>query len=67
MSVSLILTSMSFILQKGHGIPDSFLKEVRGMAHQFFNLPYEEKLKIKLSAATGYRFVECNKFYDNVV
>lgn len=44
-----------FFYVKGHGIPDSFLKEVRGMAHQFFNLPYEEKLKIKLSAATGYR------------
>ncbi|XP_073274465.1 homoarginine-6-hydroxylase 2-ODD-C23 isoform X2 [Primulina huaijiensis] len=44
-----------FFYVKGHGIPDFFLKEVRSIAHHFFNLPYEEKLKIKLSAATGYR------------
>ncbi|GJW91045.1 probable 2-oxoglutarate-dependent dioxygenase [Tanacetum coccineum] len=43
------------ILQKGHGIPESLIKEVRDMTHEFFNLPYEEKLKIKLSDATGYR------------
>ncbi|KZV40583.1 putative 2-oxoglutarate-dependent dioxygenase, partial [Dorcoceras hygrometricum] len=44
-----------FFYVKGHGIPDALLTEVRAIAHLFFNLPYEEKLKIKLSAATGYR------------
>ncbi|XP_021735036.1 probable 2-oxoglutarate-dependent dioxygenase At3g50210 isoform X2 [Chenopodium quinoa] len=39
----------------GHGIPDSFLKEVREVTRKFFDLPLEEKLEIKLSAATGYR------------
>lgn len=42
-------------LQKGHGIRDSLLKDIRSISRQFFHLPYEEKLKIKLSAATGYR------------
>ncbi|KAJ8770782.1 hypothetical protein K2173_021429 [Erythroxylum novogranatense] len=44
-----------FFYVKGHGIPDSLIKEVRNVAHKFFNLPYEEKLKIKLSADAGYR------------
>lgn len=46
------------IEQNGHGIPDSLIKEVRDMTHDFFDLPYEEKLKIKLSDATGYRFFD---------
>ncbi|KAG8384348.1 hypothetical protein BUALT_Bualt04G0108800 [Buddleja alternifolia] len=44
-----------FFYVKGHGIPDSLLKEIRSISRQFFHLPYEEKLKLKLSAATGYR------------
>lgn len=44
-----------FFYVKGHGIPDSFIKEVRNVAHKFFSLPYEEKLKIKISPTTGYR------------
>lgn len=44
-----------FFYVKGHGIPDSLIKKVRDMTHEFFDLPYEEKLKIKLSDATGYR------------
>ncbi|XP_021857369.1 probable 2-oxoglutarate-dependent dioxygenase At3g50210 isoform X2 [Spinacia oleracea] len=44
-----------FFYVKGHGIPDSLLREVRDVTHKFFDLPLEEKLKIKLSAATGYR------------
>ncbi|XP_047958480.1 probable 2-oxoglutarate-dependent dioxygenase At3g50210 [Salvia hispanica] len=44
-----------FFYVKGHGIPDSVLKEIRSISRQFFDLPYEEKLKIKLSPATGYR------------
>lgn len=41
--------------QKGHGIPDSLMKEVRNLTRKFFQLPYEEKLKIKMTPATGYR------------
>ncbi|XP_027151646.1 probable 2-oxoglutarate-dependent dioxygenase At3g50210 [Coffea eugenioides] len=44
-----------FFYVKGHGIPDSLVKEVRNIAHRYFDLPYEEKIKIKLSATTGYR------------
>ncbi|XP_059623919.1 probable 2-oxoglutarate-dependent dioxygenase At3g50210 [Cornus florida] len=44
-----------FFYVKGHGIPESLLKEVRNVTHRFFNLSYEEKIKIKMSAATGYR------------
>ncbi|KAL2522726.1 putative 2-oxoglutarate-dependent dioxygenase [Forsythia ovata] len=44
-----------FFYVKGHGIPDSLVKEIRSLSHKFFDLPYEEKLKIKLSAASGYR------------
>lgn len=41
--------------QKGHGIPDSLMKEVKNLTRKFFHLPYEEKLKIKMTPATGYR------------
>ncbi|KAL9245807.1 hypothetical protein vseg_019414 [Gypsophila vaccaria] len=44
-----------FFYVKGHGIPNSLLKEVKDITRQFFHLPSEEKLKIKLSAETGYR------------
>ncbi|GMP31433.1 hypothetical protein CsSME_00005646 [Camellia sinensis var. sinensis] len=44
-----------FFYVKGHGIPDSIIKEVRNVARKFFSLPYEEKLKIKISPTTGYR------------
>lgn len=44
-----------FFYVKGHGIPDSLIKEIRSISRMFFDLPYEEKLKVKLSAATGYR------------
>ncbi|CAA0840987.1 Probable 2-oxoglutarate-dependent dioxygenase [Striga hermonthica] len=44
-----------FFYVKGHGIPCSLIKEIRSISRQFFHLPYEEKLKIKLSGATGYR------------
>ncbi|XP_010270746.1 PREDICTED: probable 2-oxoglutarate-dependent dioxygenase At3g49630 isoform X2 [Nelumbo nucifera] len=39
----------------GHGIPDSLVKKVKDVIHQFFDLTYEEKLKIKMSTATGFR------------
>ncbi|OVA15883.1 Isopenicillin N synthase [Macleaya cordata] len=44
-----------FFYVKGHGIPDSFVKEVRDLSRKFFDLPYDEKVKIKMSAATGFR------------
>ncbi|KAM7520440.1 hypothetical protein LguiB_019402 [Lonicera macranthoides] len=44
-----------FFYVKGHGIPESLMKEVKDAAHKYFALPYEEKLKIKMSAATGHR------------
>ncbi|KAG0473964.1 hypothetical protein HPP92_015821 [Vanilla planifolia] len=44
-----------FFYVKGHGIPDSLVKEVKDLTRKFFDLPYEEKAKIKMSPATGYR------------
>ncbi|RVX23375.1 putative 2-oxoglutarate-dependent dioxygenase [Vitis vinifera] len=44
-----------FFYVKGHGIPDSLLKEVKELIRKFFELPYEEKLKIKMTPETGYR------------
>ncbi|XP_052205131.1 probable 2-oxoglutarate-dependent dioxygenase At3g50210 isoform X2 [Diospyros lotus] len=44
-----------FFYVKGHGVPDSIIKEVRDVTHRFFSLPYEEKLNIKISPEAGYR------------
>ncbi|XP_062157358.1 probable 2-oxoglutarate-dependent dioxygenase At3g50210 isoform X2 [Alnus glutinosa] len=44
-----------FFYVKGHGIPDSLIKEVKKVSHSFFQLPHEEKVKIKMTAATGFR------------
>ncbi|CAH9069338.1 unnamed protein product [Cuscuta europaea] len=44
-----------FFYVKGHGIPDSLMQEIRHISHVFFDQPHDTKLKIKLSAATGYR------------
>ncbi|KAG1358960.1 putative 2-oxoglutarate-dependent dioxygenase [Cocos nucifera] len=44
-----------FFYVKGHGIADSLVKEVRDITHKFFGLPYEDKLKIKMTPASGYR------------
>lgn len=44
-----------FFYVKGHGIPDSLVKEVRRLSHIFFDQPHDIKLKIKLSPETGYR------------
>ncbi|KAK1368584.1 putative 2-oxoglutarate-dependent dioxygenase [Heracleum sosnowskyi] len=54
-SINKACIETGFFYVKGHGIPGSVLKEVRELSHQFFELPLEEKLKIKLSPATGYR------------
>ncbi|GAV87858.1 2OG-FeII_Oxy domain-containing protein/DIOX_N domain-containing protein, partial [Cephalotus follicularis] len=44
-----------FFYVKGHGIHNSLIKEVKNETHKFFALPYEEKLKIKMTPAAGYR------------
>ncbi|KAJ4816365.1 2-oxoglutarate (2OG) and Fe(II)-dependent oxygenase superfamily protein [Rhynchospora pubera] len=44
-----------FFYVKGHGVPDSMIKEVREITRSFFALPTEEKLKIKMTSKTGYR------------
>ncbi|KAM7264174.1 hypothetical protein ACFE04_001857 [Oxalis oulophora] len=44
-----------FFYVKGHGIDDSLIKDVRSLSRNFFDLPYEEKLKIKLTPQAGYR------------
>nr|APD78401.1 vittatine 11-hydroxylase [Galanthus sp. MBK-2015] len=44
-----------FFYVKGHGVPDSLVKEAREVTRKFFDLSDEEKHKIKLSSTTGYR------------
>uniref|UniRef100_A0A0D9XBI0 Fe2OG dioxygenase domain-containing protein n=1 Tax=Leersia perrieri TaxID=77586 RepID=A0A0D9XBI0_9ORYZ len=44
-----------FFYVKGHGIAESLMKEVRDVTQKFFQLPYEEKLKIKMTPQSGYR------------
>ncbi|KAI3834199.1 hypothetical protein MKX03_030006 [Papaver bracteatum] len=44
-----------FFYMKGHGISDSLIKEVRNMTRKFFDLSYDEKVKIKMSSKTGFR------------
>eukprot|EP01018_Ginkgo_biloba_P006507 Gb_29182 [translate_table: standard] len=44
-----------FFYVKGHGIPDRIVKGVLDVTREFFFLPCEEKLKIKMSDSTGYR------------
>lgn len=33
------------------------MNDIKSIMREYFHQPYEEKIKIKLSAATGYRFV----------
>jgi isopenicillin N synthase-like dioxygenase len=33
------------------------MREVRDVAKQIFQLPYEEKMKIKMTPESGYRYV----------
>ncbi|KAK8953257.1 Gibberellin 3-beta-dioxygenase 2 [Platanthera guangdongensis] len=53
-----------FFYVKGHGIPESLIQEVKDVAREFFDLPYEEKVKIKLSPETGYRGYQ--KIQENI-
>lgn len=48
-------TEAGFFYVTGHGIPDTLLKEVRDVTRRFFELPYEEKAKIKMTPAAGFR------------
>ncbi|KAL9326916.1 hypothetical protein ACSQ67_007561 [Phaseolus vulgaris] len=48
-------TEAGFFYVKGHGVPETLLKEVRDVTRRFFELPYEEKAKIKMTPAAGYR------------
>lgn len=59
---------IGFFYVKGHGIPIPLFNEVRDMSHKFFELPHEEKLKIKISTATGYRgYQEVGENFTNGV
>ncbi|KAL2333508.1 hypothetical protein Fmac_014721 [Flemingia macrophylla] len=51
-------TEAGFFYVTGHGVPDTLLKEVRDVSRRFFALPYEEKAKIKMSPAAGFRGYE---------
>ncbi|KAL4336300.1 hypothetical protein GQ457_07G023860 [Hibiscus cannabinus] len=53
--LDLACKNIGFFYVKGHGIPDSLLKEVRNVTRNFFDLPCDDKLKIKLTPSTGYR------------
>ncbi|TVU08619.1 hypothetical protein EJB05_42028, partial [Eragrostis curvula] len=44
-----------FFYVTGHGITESLMREVRDVTHRFFQLPCEEKIKIKMSPQSGYR------------
>ncbi|KOM32353.1 hypothetical protein LR48_Vigan01g190900 [Vigna angularis] len=48
-------TEAGFFYVKGHGVPETLLKEVRDVTRGFFELPYEEKAKIQMTPAAGYR------------
>ncbi|KAK4712158.1 hypothetical protein R3W88_006671 [Solanum pinnatisectum] len=51
-------------MKKGHGIPISLMEEIKSVTREYFHQPYEEKIKIKLSAATGYRGYQ--RFRENI-
>ncbi|KAL6883364.1 hypothetical protein ACP4OV_010778 [Aristida adscensionis] len=44
-----------FFYVKGHGISESLMRGVRDVAHKFFQLPDDEKIKIKMTSQSGYR------------
>ncbi|TVU51152.1 hypothetical protein EJB05_02560, partial [Eragrostis curvula] len=46
---------VGFFYVKGHGISELLMLEVRDVLHKFFQLPYEEKIKIKMTRESGYR------------
>ncbi|AQK42235.1 Probable 2-oxoglutarate-dependent dioxygenase At3g50210 [Zea mays] len=46
---------VGFFYVKGHGICEMLMREVRDVSHKFFQLPHEEKMKIKMTRQSGYR------------
>ncbi|XLR07063.1 hypothetical protein HN51_061943 [Arachis hypogaea] len=48
-------TEAGFFYLKGHGVSDALLKEVKDITRRFFELPCEEKTKIKMTPAAGFR------------
>ncbi|KMZ72203.1 2-oxoglutarate (2OG) and Fe(II)-dependent oxygenase superfamilyprotein [Zostera marina] len=46
---------VGFFYLKGHGVPDSLVRDVRDSTRSFFRLQDEEKLKIKLTSKSGFR------------
>ncbi|KAL1195058.1 putative 2-oxoglutarate-dependent dioxygenase [Cardamine amara subsp. amara] len=46
---------VGFFYVIGHGISEDLINKVRVVTHQFFELPYEEKLKIKITPSVGFR------------
>ncbi|KAL0652075.1 hypothetical protein Bca4012_094766 [Brassica carinata] len=60
---------VGFFYVIGHGISESLMRKVKEMTHRFFELPYEEKLKIKITPAAGYRIingVELHRGYQKI-
>ncbi|KAL3019532.1 hypothetical protein AAZX31_05G089900 [Glycine max] len=56
-----------FLYVKGHGVPEALLKEVRDVTRRYFELPYEEKAKIKMTPATGFSFtLEHQRIGENI-
>lgn len=51
--------------QIGHGISENLINKVREITREFFKLPYEEKLKIKMTPSAGYRFVYIINSFPN--
>ncbi|GAY50293.1 hypothetical protein CUMW_125470 [Citrus unshiu] len=43
------------IVQKGHGTPETLIKEAKHIAHNFLDLPCKEKDQDQLTPGAGYR------------
>lgn len=44
-------------MQKGHGITETMMEDVKKLSKQFFALPTETKKEIELSPERGYRLI----------
>ncbi|KAL3688771.1 hypothetical protein R1sor_015080 [Riccia sorocarpa] len=47
--------NVGFFYVQGHGVPLDMMNQVRQLAHEFFTLSTDEKYKIKMSSASGWR------------
>jgi isopenicillin N synthase-like dioxygenase len=43
-------TNIGFLLVTGHGVPAALINEMRDVSRQYFDLPTEEKLKLRMPA-----------------